>query len=94
MDLAAFKASLAAARPPRGLSPPLRALWWAAKGNWAKAHDLAQTRDDKPSAWVHAYLHRLEGDKDNAAYWYQRGGRKPPTGPSRSEWTSIVRTLL
>lgn len=94
MDVAAFKASLAADRPPRGLSSPLEALWWAARDEWSKAHEIAQAQDDAASAWVHAYLHRVEGDGDNAAYWYRRARRPVSTGPLADEWAAIVRTLL
>ncbi len=94
MDIAAFKASLGAARPPRGLSPPLKALWWAGKGSWAKAHELAQTGEDRASAWVHAYLHRVEGDEDNAAYWYGRAGQTPARGPLPAEWEAIAASQL
>ncbi len=94
MDLAAFKASVSAARPPAGLEPALLALWWAAKGKWDKAHEIAQAHDTKPCALVHAYLHRVEGDPDNAAYWYRRAGHKPATGPVEAEWDAIARQLI
>ena len=94
MKIGAFKASLRAARPPRGLSPPLRALWWAAKDKWATAHEIAQEHDGGDAAWVHAYLHRAEGDADNAGYWYRRAARPPATGSLPAEWTAIVRALL
>ena len=94
MEFAAFKSSLTAARPPRGLPPPLRALWWAAHDNWTKAHEVAQAQDDKPCAWVHAYLHRVEGDAGNAAYWYRRAGRPAAKGPLPAEWEAIARALL
>lgn len=94
MDLPAFKASLGAGRPPRGLTPPLKALWWAARDDWAKAHEIAQEHDDAASAWVHAYLHRVEGDLDNAGYWYRRAGRPKATGALPEEWTAIARALL
>jgi hypothetical protein len=91
---AAFKRSLAKARPPAGLSPALTALWWAGKDDWTKAHEIAMGADTKDGAWVHAYLHRLEGDLDNARYWYRRAGRKLPGGPVASEWTEIAVALL
>ncbi len=94
MDLAAFKASLKQKQPPHGLPPPLQALWWAAKDDWTKAHEIAQEHDDKPSAWVHAYLHRVEGDLGNAGYWYRRAGRTPATGALPAEWAGIVGELL
>jgi hypothetical protein len=94
MTVARFKASLGSARPPGGLAPPLEALWWQAKGDWDKAHKLAQADDGEKGAWVHAYLHRVEGDLDNAGYWYRRAGRKTATGSLEAEWTDIVAALL
>ncbi len=94
MEFAAFKASLTAHGPPRGLSTPLKALWWAARDDWSKAHEIAQTQDNVSCAWVHAYLHRVEGDAANAGYWYRRAGRPAAKGALASEWESIVRALL
>lgn len=94
MDFVAFKASLSAGRPPRGLTAPLKALWWAARDDWSKAHEIAQTEDDAAGAWVHAYLHRVEGDTGNAAYWYRRAGRPAAEGPLPDEWAAIARALL
>lgn len=68
MDIAAFKSSLARNAPPEGLDSALGALWHAAKGDWNRAHELAQAQDDRDGAWVHAYLHRVEGDQSNAGY--------------------------
>lgn len=72
----------------------LQALWWERKGNWEKAHDLAQ--DDSPGDgdWVHAYLHRVEGDEGNARYWYARSGKKVFKGPLGEEWSEMVASLL
>jgi hypothetical protein len=94
VNLAALKASLAPARPPEGLDAALVALWWAAKGNWQKAHEAAQEQDTKSNALVHAYLHRVEGDLPNAAYWYRRAGHQPATGPLDAEWDAIAAKLL
>jgi hypothetical protein len=94
MDVTGLRASLAADAPPTELAPPLVALWWAAKGDWHKAHAVAQQNDDRPSAWVHAYLHRVEGDLSNAGYWYRRARRAADTGPLDSEWTAIATALL
>jgi hypothetical protein len=94
MTVARFKASLAGPRPPAGLAPPLEALWWQAKGDWDKAHTRAQADESEAGAWVHAHLHRVEGDLSNAAYWYRRAGRKAATGSLAAEWTAIVAELL
>jgi hypothetical protein len=89
-----FKGSLADQKPPRGISTPLRALWWAAKGDWNRAHEIAQSDDGADAAWVHAYLHRVEGDLANAHYWYARAGSQLPTTSTEAEWDAIVETLL
>ena len=89
-----FKGSLADQEPPRGISPPLQALWWAAKGDWNKAHEIAQDDDGADAAWVHAYLHRVEGDLGNARYWYARAGRAPATTSIAAEWDAIAEMLL
>lgn len=81
-------------RRPEELSPALQALWLDGQGDWDGAHDLAQTGGGREGAWVHAYLHRKEGDDSNAAYWYSRAGRPVATGDLRAEWEEIVRALL
>lgn len=94
MDLAAFRASLSAAEPPANLSRGLRALWLDARGNWDGAHDAAQADEGGAGDWVHAYLHRKEGDTANAAYWYRRA-RKPVSQASLDEeWAEIASALL
>jgi hypothetical protein len=94
MDLTAFKVSLKDAAPGDGLGPALRALWHEARGDWDKAHRLAQSQDDATGAWVHAYLHRVEGDQSNAAYWYRRAGKTVCATPLNEEWDLIVSALL
>lgn len=94
MDLAAFTNSVTQASPPEGLSPALQALWWDAKGDWERAHDHAQAQDDAAGAWVHAYLHRKEGDAENAGYWYRRAGKVMPAMPLDDEWAVIADALL
>ena len=94
MTFAAFKASLAGKKPPRGLSPALQALWLEAKGNWDKAYDCAQAGEGPHGDWVHAYLHRKEGDGANAAYWYKRVRRPASELPLAGEWEEIARALL
>ena len=93
-DFDQFKSSLSGAAPPDGLDRPLAALWHAAKGDWSKAHELAQEQDDTTGAWVHAYLHRVEGDQSNAGYWYRRAGRPHTRAALEAEWEEIARALL
>lgn len=94
MNLPAFKRSLSLQEPPEALTPAVRALWWDANGDWDKAHDCAQAGKDKAAAWVHAYLHRKEGDLSNAGYWYRRAGKPVASGPLRTEWKAIVDALV
>ncbi len=84
MDLAALRASLGGPAPPPGLGPALQALWRDAKGDWDGAHPLAQVDESAAGCWVHAYLHRKEGDAGNAAYWYRRAGKAGRLGRARS----------
>lgn len=90
MTFEVFSESLAGAEPPAGLNPPLRALWLDAKGNWVGAHAVAQDIDGAEGARIHAYLHRKEGDADNARYWYRQAGRTPVTGSLSDEWAALV----
>jgi hypothetical protein len=94
MDIAEFRKSLAAAEPPQHLSLPLRALWWEAKGDWKKAHETAQADEGERGAWVHAYLHRVEGDLSNAGHWYRRAHKPEARTPLPEEWQQIVEALL
>jgi len=93
MDLASFRASVAGAEPPP-LGLPLQALWWEAKGDWAKAHACAQADSGALGAAVHAYLHRKEPDLDNARYWYNRAGRQRVTTTLDQEWDALVQEML
>ena len=94
LDIKTFKATLASPEPPSGLSLALQALWWDAKGDWDKAHQRAQERDDAAGAHVHAYLHRKEGDQPNAEYWYRRAGVTPSALSLDAEWEALVRGFL
>ncbi len=95
MDLATFKDSLAGATPPAGLSLALQALWHDAKGDWDAAHKVCQTREGEPQCdWVHAYLHRKEGDHTNAGYWYRRAQQPVAQVSLDEEWAAIVGVLL
>jgi hypothetical protein len=94
MTPAAFKRSLSNAVPPKTVSAALQGLWWAGKGDWDKAHRLIMDEHSREAAWVHAYLHRVEGDDGNAGYWYRQAQRKPATGPHEAEWEAMVAALL
>ena len=92
--MADLKATLGNAKPADGLAPPLAALWWAAKGDWDAAHKIVQDEDDANSAWVHAYLHRVEGDLGNAGYWYRQASQPVAKDTVEAEWERIVSALL
>jgi hypothetical protein len=94
MTLTEFQRSLTATAAPCGLAPPLAALWWAKKGDWDKAHKIVMDEDSREAAWVHAYLHRLEGDAGNAAYWYRQASRPVASGAHDAEWKVIATALL
>ncbi|MBL8832797.1 MAG: hypothetical protein JNL71_10445 [Rhodospirillales bacterium] len=95
MDIVAFKASVSGNRPPAGLSRPHQALWHAAKGEWDAAHGLVQMDEGEPDHdWVHACLHRIEGDLGNAGYWYRRAGKRPASGPFDAEIMAIAEALF
>jgi hypothetical protein len=90
MTLSEFKAS----KDAPTLSPELQSLWHDAKGDWEKAHTLVQDSNTKDAAWVHAYLHRKEGDNSNALYWYRRAGKNEFKGTLEQEWEDMVKALL
>jgi hypothetical protein len=94
MTLAEFKRSLAKPKPPTDLAPALAALWWAGKEKWDKAHGIVMDDGGRDCAWVHAYLHRVEGDLENARYWYGQARRQVATEPLATEWDAIAATLL
>lgn len=94
MNIKEFRESLSHNDPPKGLSLALAGLWWDAKGDWTKAHESAQQDEGPAAAWVHAYLHRKEGDSSNAAYWYQRAGKSPAQSSLEDEWSEITGSLL
>lgn len=93
MDLASFRQSLTGAEPPPGISLALQALWWEARGDWQRAHTCAQAQPDDDGNAVHAYLHRKEGDLENAGGWYRRAGRAMPQGSLDEEWEGLVGSL-
>ena len=92
--MADFKASLSGAAPAPQSPAPLAAMWWAAKGDWDQAHTIAQDDSSLEAAWVHAYLHRAEGDLGNAGYWYRRAAKPVADGPLEAEWEQIASALL
>ena len=90
-----YRHSLSDPTPPDGTGLAQQALWWAAKGCWERAHGCAQQTEGDPDCdWVHAHLHRMEGDLSNAGYWYRRAGRLVATGPIPDEWTAIAAALV
>jgi len=89
-----FAHSLTAAQPPVGLTPALAGLWWDAKNDWHQAHESAQQDEGPEGCWVHAYLHRKEGDQENAAYWYGRAAKSISQESLDAEWRRIVDELL
>ena len=93
MTLDEFRQSLSAEVPPTR-APLLEALWHAARGDWDGAHRIAQDIDTPEAAWVHAYLHRQEGDLSNARYWYRRAGQREATDSLDDEWARIATALL
>ena len=83
------------AAPPAGAAPAIEALWWARRGDWARAHEIVQADEEgRDAAWVHAYLHRVEGDASNARYWYRRAGRPVTADTLDAEWDAIAAALL
>jgi hypothetical protein len=94
MTLDDFRQSLTASDQPTELTHAVAGLWWDAKGDWKRAHESAQQDESPQGSWVHAYLHRKEGDPSNAAYWYGRAGKPVCREPLDVEWGSIVGELL
>jgi hypothetical protein len=94
MTPAQFKRGLSKRKPPAGLAPALEALWWAAKGDWDKAHRIVMNEESRDAAWVHAYLHRVEGDRENAVYWYRQARQPAAAGALAEEWDAVAAALL
>ncbi|MCP5049459.1 MAG: hypothetical protein GY940_19975 [bacterium] len=94
MDIEEFKQTLELDQPPSGVTGCLLSLWWDAKGDWTKAHKTAQEIYTDDGSWVHAYLHRKEGDEWNAGYWYNRAGKPHSRLSLEEEWTEIIEALL
>ena len=89
-----FKSTLKEDKPPAGVSGCLQALWYDGKKDWQRAHAIAQDIETKDGAWVHAYLHRKEGDPGNANYWYVRAGKTMPGYSLEKEWEEMVKSLM
>jgi len=89
-----FVESTEASEIPEGLSLDLQSLWVDATGNWHRAHELCQQEGTRSGDRIHAYLHRKEGDLENASYWYQRSGESMPSGSLDEEWSELVKRFL
>jgi hypothetical protein len=94
MTIDQFKESLSLKDPPDEISPYLKALWFDARDDWEKAHTIIQNIEDNTGSWIHAYLHRKEGDLSNADYWYHRAGKKRPAITLQEEWENILKALI
>jgi hypothetical protein len=94
MTLEEFQQTLGQKGPPVGMPPLLQALWWEGRGEWARSHEIAQDENGADAAWVHAYLHRKEGDAENAGYWYRQAGRTVSKAQLEHEWREMVTELL
>lgn len=94
MTLDDFKRSTSDKQPPASLSPALLALWHDARGDWNAAHETAQEIKDSTGSWIHAYLHRKEGDLGNAGYWYHRAGKPECRTSLEAEWEEIAAALM
>ncbi len=94
MTVEEFRATLGQAEPPGQLSAPLAALWWDAKGDWARAHGMVDDLETPEAMAVHAYLHRKEGVESNAEYWYARAGRTFHRSTFEAEWQALVEGLV
>ena len=94
MELQSFRKSLEQTKPPEHISVFLQALWYDAKGMWEEAHALIQDNHDPDASWIHAYLHRKEGDLWNADWWYRKANKNRPDQSLEDEWTTIAKTFL
>lgn len=94
MTFIEFKSSLSESVAPQGLSVELESLWYDGKGDWNQSHEVIQDINSKNAAWIHAYLHRKEGDVGNAQYWYSRAGKMMPKVGLEEEWKLLVENFL
>jgi hypothetical protein len=86
-----FLGTLSSDQPPENMPDVLKALWYDGKNDWAASHNIAQDIDNKNGSWIHAYLHRKEGDISNARYWYSRANKSEPKMSLKEEWESLVK---
>lgn len=93
MNAAEFRQSLQQREPSAQLPPALAALWWDARGDWARAHSLVDELETPEGMAVHAYLHRKEGAGWNADYWYNRAGRRFYRPSLGDEWEALLEGL-
>ncbi|MCR9071369.1 MAG: hypothetical protein NXI18_06575 [Alphaproteobacteria bacterium] len=94
MTFEEFRRSIDEGVPPDNLGAALLGLWHQGRGAWETAHETVQADDGAPAAWVHAHLHRFEGDEMNAGYWFRRAGKPHTKGDLDEEWTAMVAALL
>jgi hypothetical protein len=94
MTFEEFKISLKDERPPSTLGAELKAMWYDGKGDWEMSHNIAQDIQSTSGSWIHAYLHRKEGDNGNASYWYAHANKKMPVYSLEEEWTELVKAFL
>ena len=94
MTFETFRTSLKDKTPPTEASVYLQSLWHDGKGDWDSSHNIIQDVNDKTAAWIHAYLHRKEGDVWNANYWYTKAGKRMPGYSLEQEWEEIVKAML
>ena len=94
MDYKEFLKSLKDEEVPENISVYLKSLWEDGKNNWEGAHEIIQDIENENGSWIHAYLHRKEGDNGNASYWYHKAGKKMPNISLDEEWKSLVEFFL
>ena len=94
MTLDEFKKTLSGKKPPADASAILQAMWHQANGNWDLAHSIAQKQKNPDGDWVHAFLHRVEGDLANAGYWYRQAGKTAASGSLSEEWDQLASAFL
>ena len=94
MTVKEFLDTLKLERPPDHFPPLLRALWYERKGDWSTAHQIIQTIHSPRACRIHAFLHRLKGDNENAAYWYQKARQPYPSFDLEKEREILLAKLL